>query len=150
MEPGSQPKLSARHISQLLCSSVTSQVLLHFLRLEWAKNSQVQSEAMGRQPNPSQWGQEVHYSCSKPESSMAKLCYFYCTLQVRKRCYHLWFWILLQKKILTSKEHVLNGCFPVPWPSGELTSHSSDLEIKTGKAKLKSKWSSAVDSYQLH
>lgn len=39
MEPGSPPKLSARHISQLLCSSVTSQVLLPFHGLEWAKKT---------------------------------------------------------------------------------------------------------------
>lgn len=39
MEPGSQPKPPAWHISQLLCSSVTGKIVLYFFGLEWAKKA---------------------------------------------------------------------------------------------------------------
>lgn len=120
MELGSQPKPSGWHISQLLHSKVTSQILLHFLGLEWARKtvkyirvkpwegSQIPLEGAGRL---------LHYSCSRPKSSVAKPCSF-CILQIRKRLCHLWLCVLLQKRKLMLKEHVLKEYFSSPLANG--------------------------------
>lgn len=59
-------------------------------------------------------GGSLHCSRSRPKSSRAKRCHFHCTVEIRKRCCHLWLWVLLQKRILMLKEHSLSGCFSSP------------------------------------
>lgn len=113
MELGSQPKPSGWHISQLLGPKVTSQVLLHFLGLKWAKKTVKYIRVKpweGSQIPLEGAGGLLHYSCSRPKYRMAKLCYFG-TLQIRKRLCHPWVCVLLQERKLMSKEHMLRVPF---------------------------------------
>lgn len=95
--------------SQLLRSKVTSQVLLHFLGLERAKKrvkySRVKLWEGSQIPN---WREQEFTSLLPLQAQIqhGTPCSF-CTLQIRKRLCHLWFCVLLQKRKLMLKEHVL-------------------------------------------
>lgn len=61
--------------SQLLCSKVTSQVLLHFLGLEWAKKrvKYIRVKPWEGSQIPLEGGRSLlHYFHSRPKSSMAR------------------------------------------------------------------------------
>lgn len=151
MELGSWPKPSGWHISQLLGSKVTSQVLLRFLGLKWAKKTvkyiSVRSWEGSQIPLEGAGGL-LHSSSSRPKHSMAKLCYFG-TLQIRKRLCHPWFCVLLQKRKPVSKEHVLTVLFQSHGQQGRCNLIQATLGSKLAKPTCKSKRSFAADGYRL-
>lgn len=117
MEPGSRPKPSARHISQLPCSSVISQVLSTSLGWSGPRKQSSTEESCGQAAKPQQKGQKVHFTISDPGPNPAwqSCATSGCILQIRKRClWHLRFCGLLHKRKLALKGHVLSGCFSSP------------------------------------
>lgn len=81
---------------------------------------------MGRQPNPVEGvGGSLHYSCSRPKSSVTKPCYFYSTLQTREEMLSSVVLCPLPEEETNVKEHVLNGRF-----SSLMAIKAADISLK--------------------